>query len=84
VDGVDGLSLGCGTKIPRAVVTALVVADSAALGPHVLLGTRLRDGTLMPSGADVPPPDPAMPVQLHVAVERRKFDLGKLTAKARR
>ncbi|MFJ6444024.1 hypothetical protein [Streptomyces sp. NPDC091649] len=81
--GPSGVRIG-NVQLPWADVVAFVVADSAALGPQVLLGTRLRDGTLMPAGADVPPPDPAMPAQLHVAVERRKFDLGKLTAKARR
>ncbi|WP_143663770.1 hypothetical protein [Streptomyces sp. rh34] len=81
--GPSGVRIGS-VQLPWADVVAFVVADSAALGPRVLLGTRLRDGTLIPAGADVLPPDPAMPAQLHVAVERRKFDLGKLTAKARR
>ncbi len=79
----SGVRIG-NVQLPWADVTAFLVADSAALGPQVLIGTQLRDGTLIPAGAEVLPPDPAMPAQLHVAVERRKFDLGKLTAKARR
>ncbi|MGW7346049.1 hypothetical protein [Streptomyces sp. NPDC054854] len=70
-------------RLPWTDVTALVVAESAALG-QVLIGTQLCDGVAVPAGAEVPPPDAAMPAQLHVAVERRKFDLGELTAKARR
>ncbi|MCX4444876.1 hypothetical protein ACIOEZ_07045 [Streptomyces sp. NPDC087866] len=71
-------------RLPWSDVTAFVVADSSTLGPQVLIGTRLRDGAFMPAGAGVLPPDPSMPAQLHVAVERKKFHLGKLTAKARR
>ncbi|MFC7219485.1 hypothetical protein ACFQLX_15085 [Streptomyces polyrhachis] len=79
----SGVRIG-NVRLPWADVTALVVADSPALGPQVLLGTRLRDGALIPAGAEALPADPAMPAQLHVAVERRKFHLAKLTAKARR
>ncbi|MFJ2024983.1 hypothetical protein ACIODW_14435 [Streptomyces sp. NPDC087897] len=78
-----GVRIG-NVQLPWADVTAFVVADSPALGPQVLIGTRLRDGTVIPAGAEVLPPGPAMPAQLHVAVERRKFHLGKLTAKAQR
>ncbi|MFH8894361.1 hypothetical protein [Streptomyces sp. NPDC017949] len=79
----SGVRIG-NVRLPWTDVTALVVAESAALGPQVLIGTLLRDGVAVPAGADVPPPDAAMPAQLHVAVERRKFDLGELTAKTRR
>ncbi|MFD5648991.1 hypothetical protein [Streptomyces sp. NPDC127039] len=79
----SGVRIG-NVQLPWADVTAFVYADSPDLGTQVLLGTRLRDGTPVPAGADVRPADPAMPAQLHVAVERRKFDLAKLTAKARR
>ncbi|MDX2391011.1 hypothetical protein NJL88_13270 [Streptomyces sp. DK15] len=79
----SGVRIG-NVRLPWTDVTALVVAESAALGPQVLIGTLLRDGVAVPAGADVPPPDVAMPAQLHVAVERRKFDLGELTAKTRR
>lgn len=78
-----GVRIG-NVQLPWTDVTAFVVAASPALGPRVLIGTRLRDGAFIPAGAEVLPPDPAMPAQLHVAVERRKFHLGKLTAKAQR
>ncbi|MFJ3520652.1 hypothetical protein [Streptomyces sp. NPDC090131] len=79
----SGVRIG-NVRLPWTDVTAFVVAESAALGPQVLIGTQLRDGVVVPAGAEVLPPDASMPAQLHVAVERRKFDLGKLTAKTRR
>ncbi|MGW6862202.1 hypothetical protein [Streptomyces xanthophaeus] len=79
----SGVRIG-NIRLPWTDVTAFVVAESAALGPHVLIGTQLHDGVAVPAGAGVLPPDMAMPAQLHVALERRKFDLGKLTAKTRR
>ncbi|MFD3324324.1 hypothetical protein [Streptomyces sp. NPDC058701] len=79
----SGVRIG-NVRLPWTDVTAFVVAESAALGPHVLIGARLRDGVAVPAGAEVLPPDVSMPASLHVAVERRKVDLGELTAKTRR
>lgn len=79
----SGVRIG-NVRLPWTDVTAFVVSESAALGPQVLIGTRLREGVAVPAGAEVLPPDVSMPAPLHVAVERRKFDLGKLTAKTRR
>ncbi|MGW5639713.1 hypothetical protein [Streptomyces sp. NPDC003832] len=78
-----GVRIG-GAELPWHDVTTIVVVSSPALGPQVLIGTRLRDGAVPPAQTQAAPPHPAMPAPLHVAVERRKFDLTRLTAKARR
>ncbi|MHC0429905.1 hypothetical protein ACX6XY_06930 [Streptomyces sp. O3] len=78
----DGVRVGR-ALLPWTDVTRLVVA-MPPYGEHVLLGADLRPGATVPADADLPAPGPAMPAPLHVAVERRKFDLDKMAAKARK
>ncbi|MFJ7128832.1 hypothetical protein [Streptomyces sp. NPDC098101] len=70
------------TLLPWSDVTQFVVAEPPG-GRETLIGARLRTGATPPAGADVPPPHPAMPAPVHVAVPRAKFDLAKMVRKAR-
>ncbi|MEU8892253.1 hypothetical protein [Streptomyces sp. NPDC048442] len=72
-----------GVLLPWAEVTQFVVATPPN-SPHTLLGARLRPGATLPAGAALPPQNPAIAAPLHVAVEREKFDLTKMLAKARK
>ncbi|WP_418959118.1 hypothetical protein [Streptomyces tritici] len=49
---------------------------------HALIGARLRPGVSAPAGTGAAP-HPAMPAQVHVAVQREKFHLQKMLTKAR-
>jgi len=69
--------------LPWADVTQFVVATPDHR-PEALLGVRLRGGAALPAGAQVPPPDPAMPAPMYAAVQRSKFDLRKMVDKARK
>ncbi|MGW8885659.1 hypothetical protein [Streptomyces sp. NPDC055749] len=69
--------------LPWTDVTQFVVA-APSNGEQSLIGARLRDGAALPAGAQLPPPDPAMPAPLYVAVPRHKFDLEKMASKARK
>ncbi|MEU3483959.1 hypothetical protein AB0E66_38185 [Streptomyces sp. NPDC033753] len=70
-------------QVPWADVTQLVVVTPAD-GQQALIGARLRPGATLPAGANAAPPNPAMPVPIHVAVPRAKFDLAKMVGKARK
>ncbi|WP_199837011.1 MULTISPECIES: hypothetical protein [unclassified Streptomyces] len=68
--------------LPWSDATQFVVAEPPG-GRQTLIGARLRSGATPPTGADVPPPHPAMPAPVHVAVPRATFDLAKMIRKAR-
>ncbi|MET9675430.1 hypothetical protein ABZY68_20375 [Streptomyces sp. NPDC006482] len=68
--------------VPWADVTQFVVATPAD-GTQTLIGARLRPGANLPAGAVAPPPHPAMPAPVHVAVPRNRFELAKMVHKAR-
>ncbi|MEV4947915.1 hypothetical protein [Streptomyces sp. NPDC053755] len=69
--------------LPWSDVTQFVVSTSPA-EEYALIGARLRPGASLPHGAPVAPWTEAMPVPIHVAVPRSRFDLTKMTAKARK
>lgn len=69
--------------LPWSDVTQFVVVTPPH-GEHALIGVRLRAGMRLPIGANVPPPDPAMPAPLYVSVQRHKVDVAKMVDKARK
>ncbi|GGY26618.1 hypothetical protein [Streptomyces tanashiensis] len=80
----DAVGARFGTVLlPWGDVTQFVVAMPEG-GTHALIGARLRPGAALPAGGAVPAHDPAMPAPIHVAVLRAKFDLRKMSEKARR
>jgi hypothetical protein len=79
---VTGVRIGQ-MLLPWNDVTQFVVVH-APDGQHTLIGVRPRPGAVPPAGVIVPPPHPAIPAPLHVAVQAAKFDLAKMIQKAQK
>ncbi|MEU2118088.1 hypothetical protein ABZ567_21150 [Streptomyces sp. NPDC016459] len=68
--------------LPWSDITQFVVSTPPG-EEYALIGARLRPGASLPHGAPVPPRNEELPVPIHVAVPRSRFDLTKMARKAR-